>query len=96
MVLAKSAPDLMQRLTRLPTSPHVALLLRGKPKPSPWSHKHHLLKAAIYQMVLRRPFEPAPQIGQVKFYKRRSQEKNLSQGRNFSCFAAQLIERDLF
>src|ERR1700747_622232 len=42
MVLAKGAPDLMQRLPRLPTSPHVALLLRGKPKPSPWSHKHHL------------------------------------------------------
>src|SRR5215469_13690302 len=44
MVLAKSASDLMQRLPRLPTSPHVALLLRGKPKPSPWSHKHHLWK----------------------------------------------------
>jgi hypothetical protein len=26
----------------------------------------------------------------------RSQEKNLSRGRNFSCFAAQLIEQDLF
>src|SRR6516165_5110879 len=31
-----------------------------------------------------------------KFYKSRSQEKNLSHGRNFSCFAAHLIERDLF
>src|SRR5215472_17750580 len=32
----------------------------------------------------------------VKFYKGRSQEKNLSQGRNLSCFAAHSIERDLF
>jgi len=30
------------------------------------------------------------------FYKGRGQEKNLSHGRNFSCFAAQLIEQDLF
>jgi len=42
MVIAKSAPDLMQRLSRLPTSPHVALLLHRKPKPSPWPHKHYL------------------------------------------------------
>jgi hypothetical protein len=32
----------MQRLTRLPTTPHIDLLLRGKPKPFPWLHKHHL------------------------------------------------------
>jgi len=31
-----------------------------------------------------------------KFYKGRSQEKNLSHGRNFSCFAAPLNEQDLF
>jgi hypothetical protein len=33
---------------------------------------------------------------QAKFYKGRSQEKHFSVGRNFSCFAARLIERDLF
>ena len=42
MVLTKSAPDLMQRLPHLPTPPYVNLLLRGKPKPFPWFHKHHL------------------------------------------------------
>src|SRR5215467_5708667 len=30
------------------------------------------------------------------FYKGRSQEKNLSLGRKFSCFPAHLIEQDLF
>ena len=30
------------------------------------------------------------------FYKGRSQEKNLSHGRNFSCFAAPVNEQDLF
>src|ERR1700740_116768 len=30
------------------------------------------------------------------FYKGRSQEKSLSRGWNFSCFAAHLIERDRF
>jgi len=65
MVLAKSAPDLMQRLPRLPTSPHVNLLLRGKPVPSPWSHKHHLYTADLHQMVLHRPFETATQTGKL-------------------------------
>jgi hypothetical protein len=32
----------------------------------------------------------------VKFYKSRSQEKNLSRGRNFSFFAAHVNEQDLF
>ena len=36
------------------------------------------------------------QIGNGKFYKGRSQEKNFSRGWNFSCFAAHLMERDLF
>src|SRR5690348_13223462 len=44
MFFAKSAPDLMQRLPRLPTTPHVELLLCRKPKPSPWFHQHHLCK----------------------------------------------------
>src|SRR4030081_838078 len=35
MFFAKSAPDLMQRLSCLPTTPHVEFLLRRKPKPSP-------------------------------------------------------------
>src|SRR6266849_7598957 len=42
MLLAEGAPDLMQRLSPLPTAPHVALLHRRKPKPSPLGHKHHL------------------------------------------------------
>src|ERR1035437_5888398 len=39
MVLAESAPNLMQRLTRLPTAPHVGSLLRGKPVPLSLCHK---------------------------------------------------------
>ena len=42
MLFAKSAPNLMQRLPGLPTTPHVEFLLRRKPKPSPLFHKHHL------------------------------------------------------
>ena len=42
MLLTEGAPDLMQRLSRLPTAPHVALLRRRKPKPFPLDHKHHL------------------------------------------------------
>src|SRR6266481_823257 len=44
MLLAEGAPDLMQRLPRLPTTPQVAFLRRRKPKPFPLGHKHHLLK----------------------------------------------------
>src|SRR5205814_9041347 len=44
MLFAEGAPDLMQRLPDPPTTPHVALLLRRKPKPFPWLHKHHLRK----------------------------------------------------
>src|SRR5229473_3081438 len=42
MLLAEGPPDLMQRLSRLPTTPQVALLRRRKPKPFPLGHKHHL------------------------------------------------------
>ena len=42
MLLAEGAPDLMKRLSRLPTTPHVALLRCRKPKPPPLDHKHHL------------------------------------------------------
>src|SRR5580704_7996872 len=65
MFFAKSATDLMQRLAGLPTTPHLDLLLRGKPKPFPLLHKHHLQKTALYQMVLHRPFELAALIGQM-------------------------------
>ena len=64
MFFAKGTTDLMQRLPRLPTTPHVDLLLRGKPKPFPWLP----LKAALYQMVLHRPFEPAGVTGEVDPY----------------------------
>jgi hypothetical protein len=42
VALAKSPSNLMQRLPRLPTAPHVGPLRRGKPRPSPSCHKHHL------------------------------------------------------
>jgi hypothetical protein len=42
MALAKGSPNLMQRLPRLPTAPHVGLLRCGKPHPSAFRHKHHL------------------------------------------------------
>src|SRR5882672_7014702 len=38
MTLAERAPNLMQRLSRLPTPPHVALLHRRKPKLFTLSH----------------------------------------------------------
>jgi|SRR5271166_4346847 len=42
MVFVKSATNLMQRLSRLPTAPDVSPLRRGKPVPSTLSHRHHL------------------------------------------------------
>jgi hypothetical protein len=42
MLLAEGAPDFMQQLPRLPTTPQVALLQRSKPKSLPLGHKHHL------------------------------------------------------
>src|ERR1019366_2781049 len=42
VVLAKSAPNLVQRLSRLPAAPHVDPLVRQKLHPSPKRHKHHL------------------------------------------------------
>src|SRR5271169_6916190 len=38
MWLVKGAPNLMQRLSRLPSAPNVALLYRRKPKPFSWPH----------------------------------------------------------
>ena len=40
--LTKGAANLMQRLARLPTAPHVDPLLGGKPVPFSLCHKHHL------------------------------------------------------
>jgi uncharacterized protein with gpF-like domain len=47
-------------------------------------------------MVLHRPVDLAPETGQVKFYKGRSQEKHPSNDWNFSCFAAPVNEQDGF
>jgi len=44
MVLAEGPPNLMQRLSRLPTAPQVGPLIRGKLYPSPLRHKHHLIE----------------------------------------------------
>jgi hypothetical protein len=60
MALAQGTANLMQRLTRLPTAPHLNPLLRGKPVPFSLCHNHHLLKLNSYQMVLHRPVETAP------------------------------------
>jgi hypothetical protein len=38
MWLVKGAPNLMQRLSRLPSTPDVTLLDCRKPKPFPWPH----------------------------------------------------------
>src|SRR6266478_7024527 len=38
MWLVKGAPNLMQRLSRLPSAPHLTLLDCRKPKPFPWPH----------------------------------------------------------
>jgi hypothetical protein len=52
MILAEGAPDLMQRRSRSPTTPHVALLRRRKLKPFLLDHKNPLLRPDSYQMVL--------------------------------------------
>src|SRR5277367_6425031 len=45
MWLVKGAPNLMQRLSRLPSAPDVALLDRRKPKPYSWPHTTPPLKS---------------------------------------------------
>src|SRR6202021_3236974 len=59
MPLPEGAANLMQRLARLPTAPHLNPLLSGKPVPFSLCHNHHLLKLNSYQMVLHRPVETA-------------------------------------
>jgi hypothetical protein len=63
MVLAEDSPNLMQRLPRLPAPPHVVPLLLRKLYPPPLSHKHHLYRKDLYQMVLHRPVELAGLTG---------------------------------
>jgi hypothetical protein len=64
MVFAQGTANLMQRLSRLPTTPDLGLLHRRKTIPSSWSHEHHLLKTNdLYQMVLHPPVELARVIG---------------------------------
>ncbi len=42
LILAEVSPNLMQRLSRLPTPPHVIPLLLRKLEPPLKSHKHQL------------------------------------------------------
>ncbi len=48
MWLVKGAPNLMQRLSRLPATPNVTLLDRRKPKPFPWPHTNTTFTEQIY------------------------------------------------
>jgi hypothetical protein len=44
MCLAERPPNLMQRLSRLPSTPHLIPLLLRKLEPPPNCHKHHLIE----------------------------------------------------
>jgi hypothetical protein len=44
MVLAEDSSNLMQRLSRLPATPHLIPLLLRKLEPPLKSHKHHLIE----------------------------------------------------
>src|ERR1700688_1167312 len=63
MIFAKGAPNLMQRLPRLPPTPHVVPLLLRQLDPPPKCHKHHLYRKDFYQRVLHRPVELARLLG---------------------------------
>ena len=63
MVFAEGSPNLMQRLPRFPSTPHLIPLLLSKLEPPPKSHKHHLIEKDLYQMVLHRPVELATSNG---------------------------------
>ena len=63
MVFAEGPSNLMQGLPRLPAPPHVVPLLLRKLEPPPKSHKHHLKRKDLYQMVLHRPVELAGLLG---------------------------------
>jgi hypothetical protein len=57
MTLPEGAPDLVQRLSRLPIAPNLALLRRRKPHLFPFGHRQHLYREDLHQMVLHRPVE---------------------------------------
>src|SRR6266481_8251225 len=67
MTLIERTPNLMQRLSRLPTTPQLALLHRRKPKPFTWPHATPPLERNLYEMVLHRPIETTRLTGQVRF-----------------------------
>src|SRR5882724_6003415 len=48
MWLVKGAPNLMQRLTRLPPAPNVTLLDRRKPKSLSWPHANTTFTLQTY------------------------------------------------
>jgi hypothetical protein len=56
VAFAEGTPNLMQRLSRLPTAPHVGPLLSGEPIPFSLGHEHHLidswlgLREALYPL----------------------------------------------
>jgi hypothetical protein len=54
------------------------------------SYRYAYMELAVLRFVL------GPFWGSDRFYKSKSQEKNLPRGRKFSCFAARVNERDLF
>src|SRR6266481_7910302 len=66
MTLIERTPNLMQRLSRLPTTPQLALLHRRKPKPFTWPHATPPLERNLYEMVLHRPIETTRQIRHLR------------------------------
>jgi hypothetical protein len=61
-ILAECSTNRMQRLSSLPTAPHIGPLSRRQ-LPSSLHHEHHFLGKYLYQMVLHRPIETAHLIG---------------------------------
>jgi hypothetical protein len=65
MGLAIGAPNIMQRLPRLPTPPNIRYLRGGKSRPPLLTHSNTILKPQVYQMMLHRPIECTALTGQV-------------------------------
>jgi hypothetical protein len=63
MALAENTPNLMQRLARLPTSPHVGRCSAESLFSFPSAINTTFRKKHSYEMVLQRPVEPAHLIG---------------------------------
>jgi hypothetical protein len=69
MWLIKGPPNLMQRLSRLPSPPDVALLNRRQPKSFPWLHINTTFYGPdLYQMVLHRPIETTTLVRSLPVY----------------------------